>query len=213
MSTVSTFALVPVVALLLLLPVLILGVVLFIVGLVKKRPAMWGSGIAIGVLGMLVLTVGAGLLMFLSASRARTQMMTQIQAASMGSDFQEITGLILPAGVSVIEQSDFSHANIDTGSSTRVLMLHMSIPANFDDFLSANFTKAQWSAVAPIFQAGRAGDETFLPGGGQLQAASLYWLTYQAEPNSPATFTTAVAHDANTQEAWAVSVEKPAPAE
>lgn len=205
----------PLIAALLLLPVLLLGIVLFIVGLVKKKPAIWGSGIAIGVLGLLVLTVGAGMLMFLSVSKARTQMATQMQAMSvnMSGGFQETTGLALPNDVTLASQTSISSSDGSSGGQTTIHMRHMSVPSDFDNFLAANFTRAKWQEVAPTFQASQSADYSFLPSDTQLQAASLYSLTYQPDPNSPATFTTAIAHDANTQQAWMVSMEKSTSAE
>jgi len=206
---------IPLIALLLLAPVVILGIALFVIGLVKKKPALWGSGIAIGVLGLLVLTIAAGMLMFLSVSTASTQMVTQMQAmnATMISNFQATTGLALPDDVTVDSQTSISSSDGSSGGQTTICMRHMSVPSDFDEFLAANFTKAKWQEVAPTFQAGQSADNSFLPSDTQLQAASLYSLTYQPDPNSPETFVTAIAHDANAQEAWVVSVEKPAAAE
>ncbi len=212
-----------IIATLLLLPVLILGVALFIVGLVKKKPVMWGIGIAIGVLGMLVLVMGAGMLMFLHlVGRPTTGAMTAVQApsamvtvrtASEVRRFYGTTGVTLPDGVSFNLAVHFNHDTDRPDDQREILMLSMSVPADFDEFLDANFTNAQWPTVAPTFQAAREnGRESFVPNDSQLQAASLYVLTAQPDPNSPATFITVVAHDANTQAAWAVSVEQPAPA-
>lgn len=213
-------ALAPVITQLLLLPVLILGVVLFIVGLVKKKPVMWGIGIAVGVLGLLVLVVGAGMLMFLRLGRVTSVARVQLQASSVtvrtateARRFYGTTGVTLPDGVSFNLISHLNHETDRPDGQREILVLRMSVPADFDEFLAANFTKAQWSNVAPTFQTGREnGHESFVPNDSQLQAASLYVLTTQPDPNSPATFVTAIAHDANTQEAWTVSVEKPAPA-
>jgi len=212
----------PLIALLLLLPLFVLGIVLFIVGLVKKKPAMWGSGIAIGVLSLLVLTVGAGMLMFFSVRKARTQTMARVQALrartqalsnTKALDFHTITGLDLPDGVSITRTTASFSASAGADAQTLVSICRMSVPADFDEFLAANFTKAQWAAVAPTFQSGRMNDQSFLPSDDQLKKASLCMKTHQPDPNSPQTFVTAIAHDANTQGAWAVSVEKPAPAD
>jgi len=209
-----SFTLLPIVALL-LLPVPILGIVLFIVGLVKKKPALWGSGIAVGVLSLMVLVVGAGMLMFVAMPVARTRAMTvQARAASvaMANGFQEATGLPLPDGASITRCKRCSSSAGPNGS-TRVIITHMSVPEDFDGFLAANFKKAQWSDAAPIFQAARSEDESCLPSDSQLKNAAIYVLTYRTEPDSPAMFVTAVAHDTDTHEAWTVSLEKPATAE
>ncbi len=222
----------PLIALLLLLPVLILGIVLFIVGLVKKKPAMWGSGIAIGVLGLLVLTVGAGMLVFFGVRRAQTQALAQavaqIQTDAQATqaelmrdlqplkDFHGTTGLDLPNGVSVTGTSSFFHllsVQDDSAQLINVNMRRMSVPADFNQFLAANFTEAQWATVASSFQIGRSRTELILPSDSQLQAMSLYSLTAQPDPNLPAIFTTAIAHDADQQQAWMVIVDELAPTE
>ncbi len=213
MSSSNTFMLGPIVAVLLLVPILILGLVLFIVGLVKKKPAMWGSGIAIGVLGLLILVVGAGFLAFVSIRPAPMRLATQMQqatASSMSKGFDEATGLSLPPDVSVTSRTE----TYCPGSNglTPVIVFNMSVPADFDSFLAANFTKAKWSTVAPTFQTARESIES-LPDDSQLSAASLYVLTYRPDPDLPEVFVTAVAHDTTAQQAWVLSVEEQAPEE
>ncbi len=136
-----------------------------------------------------------------------------IRTATEIRRFYGTTGVTLPDGVSF---DGTFHANYETDKpdgQTQILLLRMSVPPDFDQFLAANFTKTQWPIVAPTFQTGRENNEFFVPSDSQLRAASLYLLTAQPDPNSSETFITAVAHDANTQKAWVVSVEKPAPAE
>jgi len=214
-------ALAPIIALLLLLPVLILGIVLFIVGLVKKKPAMWGSGIAVGVLGMLALVVGAAMFAFVGFRATSTRRMVRVQAQAQTQalintpalSFHATTGLDLPDGVSVTRTTVSFSASARADRQTLVSICRMSVPADFDEFLAANFTKAKWPTVASTFRFGRRKRDSFLPSDSQLQAASLYVLTHQPDPDSTATFTTVVAHDASAQEAWVVSVEKPTSAE
>jgi len=209
-------SLLPVVVLLLMMPIGLLGIVLFIVGLVKKKPAMWASGIAVAVLGLLVFTVGAGALMYLGARSASTRMLA-VRAAAVKSmavqntPFKKRTGLDLPPGTDIGGQSSRSIVS-DQGGTTRFVMLQMAVPSDFDVFLTTNFRKAQWPDVVPTFQAGRVNDQFFLPGDAQLQAMSLYVLTNPPDSNSSATVTTAVAHDAGANQAWMVSVEKAPPA-
>ncbi len=220
MSPSNTFMLGPIVAVLLLVPILVLGLVLFIVGLVKKKPAMWGSGIAIGVLGLLVLVVGAGMFMFVSV-RKSTQMMApaqaqlqalQVQARALGNtpalDFHTTTGLDLPDGVSITRTTvSFSaSAGTDAKTETLVSICRMSVPVNFDEFLTANFKKAKWSTVAPTFQTALSDNASFLPSDTQLQAMSLYVLDFQTTSDSSITYTTAVAHDADKENAWMVTL-------
>lgn len=218
MSTGNTIAFGPIIALLLLMPVLLLGIVLFIVGLVKKKPALWGSGIAVTVLVLLVFVVGAGMLMFFGIRKASTQTMARVQSIQAmqaqsqalrnapALDFPATTGLDLPDGVSVTRTTVSLSASAGADGQTLVSICRMSVPADFDEFLAANFTKTQWSTVAPTFQTGRLGDQSFLPSASQLQAMSLYVLTHRTAPDSPVTFTTAVAHDAGTEEAWMVTL-------
>jgi hypothetical protein len=207
--------LLPIVALLLLPVLILLGIVLLIVGLVKKKPALWGSGIAVSVLGLMALAVGAGMFVFLGIRTGQTQApAVRARAASktMVQGFQEATGLPLPAGVSITRRVIHSSSAGPNGS-TRVIIIHMSVPEDFDGFLAANFKKAQWSDAAPIFQTARSENESCLPSDSQLKNAALYVLTYRTEPDSPEMFVTAVAHDTDTHEAWTVSLEKPATAE
>jgi len=152
-------SLLPVVVLLLIMPIGLLGIVLFIVGLVKKKPAMWGSGIAIGILGMLALAVGAGMLMYLGVRTASTQQVALARAqvaksflAAQSAPFKERTGLDLPPGTRV----ESSISGTDAGGTTQVIGLYLLVQPDFDEFLADNFTKAKWQDVAPTFQAGRA---------------------------------------------------------
>jgi hypothetical protein len=207
-------SLLAVVVLLLIVPVGILGIVLFVVGLVKKKPAMWGSGIVIGLLGLLALPVGMGMLWYLS-SRAPTRMMagqgaiTVKSMATHAMPFKERTGLDLPNGTQVIGRGSGSFT-ADRDGTAQFVMLYLAVQPDFDDFLAANFTKANWQDVAPTFQTGRS--RIALPGDAQLQAMSLYSLVNPPDANSPATVTTVVAHNAGANEAWMASVEKTPPA-
>jgi phosphotransferase system glucose/maltose/N-acetylglucosamine-specific IIC component len=209
-------ALLPVVVLLLIMPVGILGIVLFVVGLVKKKPAMWASGIVIGLLGLLALPVGMGMLWYLSAGRGSTPMMggqaTAVKSvAAQTSPFKERTGLDLPPGTVAVGRGSGNFVS-DQDGQTQFVMLDLAVQPDFDEFLAANFTKAKWQDVAQTFQAGRSQIATFLPGDDQLQNMSLYVLTNQPDSNSPSTVTTVIAHDAGADRAWMVSVEKTPPA-
>jgi len=206
-------ALLPAVVILLIMPIGLLGIVLFIVGLVKKKPAMWASGIAVAVLGLLVFAVGAGMLMWLVG---RPKMMAGQGMAVQSVDtqampFKERTGLDLPPGTVAVGRGSGNFVS-DQDGQTQFVMLDLAVQPDFDEFLAANFTKAKWQDVAPTFQAGRSQIATFLPSDSQLQAMSLYVLTNQPDSNSPSTVTTVVAHDASAHRAWMVSVEKTPPA-
>jgi len=208
-------ALLPAVVILLIMPIGLLGIVLFIVGLVKKKPAMWASGIAIGLLGLLALPVGMGMLWYLSSRAPKRMMAGQAMAvksmATQAMPFKERTGLDLPPGTVAVGRGSGNFVS-DQDGQTQFVMLDLAVQPDFDEFLAANFTKAKWQDVAPTFQAGRSQIATFLPSDSQLQAMSLYVLTNQPDSNSPSTVTTVVAHDASAHRAWMVSVEKTPPA-
>ena len=208
-------ALLPVVVLLLIMPIGLLGIVLFIVGLVKKKPVMWGSGIVIGLLGLLALPVGMGMLWYLSSRAPKRMMAGQAMAvksmATQAMPFKERTGLDLPPGTVAVGRCSGNFVS-DQDGQTQFVMLDLAVQPDFDNFLIANFTKAKWQDVAPTFQADRANDQSFLPGDSQLQAMSLYSLINLPDSNSPETVTTVVAHDASAHQAWMVSVEKAPPA-
>ncbi len=142
-------------ALLFLLPVLtgIAGVVLFIVGLVKKRAALWGSGIALSGISILMLVVGFGLAMFSAVSSVQrmarapggTTRPAVFQGLGAQDMFARFSGVKLPPGCDVV------HSSSGSGTSGRRFALRARTPDTFDAFLASHFQPAGWDDVRGTF--------------------------------------------------------------
>ncbi len=186
----------PFIPTLLLLPLLVLGIVLFIAGSLRKKPAMWGISIPVVLLSLAALVVGTEMCIFIAP---------QPQGAKP-LDFHGITGLYLPKDVHICQTFRSLRTKGEPNDSTPLLVLEATAPARTKAFFAAHCTKAQWSTAARAFRVARRREYSFLPSDSRLQGMSLYSLTTQPDPNSPTTFTTFIAHDANQNMAWLVSV-------
>jgi len=132
----------------------IAGLVLFIVGLVRKRPAMWGSGLGLGLGSIVILFVAMGFAMFTGlrstrvATRAvrRQALVAAQQAASapttVGGLLQQFTGQALPASVSASRVVSSSAASTD--GNVTFYGARLAVPRNFGNYLGEPFREAEW---------------------------------------------------------------------
>lgn len=197
----------------------ILGIVLFIVGLVKEKPSIWGSGIVLAVLTVLMFAGGIVALwsyLFVVVSSPQYAALAwdpnAVQAAkdldAAGIYFQDCVGVTLPEGVSVVWQKTGSTLlGKDGGPNADICQYKLSVPADFEEFLAGTFTKTQWSDVEDAFMVWMVpfDDEIPpMPEEGRLRALPVYTFTQPENPNADATFTTSIVLDPNSREAWVV---------
>ena len=100
-----SFMFVGMILLLLLLPG-VAGIVLLIVGIARKKPALWGTGIGLMALAMLAVVVGGGYALFASATRlapgpmAAPTVVARARAA-VADEFSSYVGVGLPEAARV----------------------------------------------------------------------------------------------------------------
>lgn len=128
----------------------IAGLALLIIGLIKKRAALWGSGLGImvvsGLLFLVMLFVG---LFYLRSARVAAPPPSAVSAPPLAvtapadlEAFEHYTGLPAPEGAELetgIEMRD------DAGP--RRCRLKLKVTPAFGDFLEAHFRKASWADV------------------------------------------------------------------
>ena len=185
--------------------VAIAGLVLLIVGIVRRKPGMWGSGIVIMVLALLLLVGAAVAGVYVGVRKAKHSVVTiadQMSRTAAEVDetrwFQMCTGLALPEGVFLPSAS----ADIDPspGQESRYY-LHMEVPRTFGAFLDEHFTKADWPDVKDALATNESWGLTE-PG-----AMSFYTLNYRRMPNDPYHMATYIAYDQTGGLAYFVSVQ------
>lgn len=177
---------------------LIAGIAMTVVGLRRKRHAMWAGGIVICLLGGLTIYIGS---VFIRAeSRRQVQAIKDEQARE---DIETWTGLSFPKGISVKihNQHGVQFQNRVKEFST----YHLSVPADFGTFIQAEFTEALWLDVDWIFTASRLHLQSTLPTDTQLQAMPLN-TAIRPRPLQGGRSITAVAYDPNSRQAWVVIV-------
>jgi len=199
-----------------LLPVLggIAGIVLFIVGLVKKRASLWGSGIALAVVSALVLVVGvvfAGFLAFRSSTTAAmrvaaTARMNQ-QAASQAVHhfaFTTCTGLDLPDGALVLGVRNVLGP---PPASRDYYLLKLQAPAAFETLLKKHFAPATWPDVRETLTSEpTASTDLWRPA--DLRNRTYYTRMVRDAPPARGRRVTTVAHDPNAGVAYLVSARQ-----
>jgi hypothetical protein len=198
------------------------GIVLFIVGLVKRRPAMWATGLVLGAMAMLMMLVAVGGAMFVAMPIAVTAvpgttatsptLLTTMPASPVVSTFEECTGLALPSGAGV--QRGMTSSSSSSGGQTKDCLLALTVGSDFGAFLDANFQKATWQQVSSAL-AGPLAVSRGMWTPKDVQGVAYYTLTHSggdaaAGPEATQTWTTAVAYNAKTSQAYVVSVGKKA---
>ncbi|HUT01832.1 MAG TPA: hypothetical protein VM031_05220 [Phycisphaerae bacterium] len=188
------------------------GIVLFIVGLVKKKPAMWGSGLALAVVSFLIVAVGLGALFFVgvrgaqTASRRAVARAPQVAVAEIARQPQTVfatcTGLELPADIMVVADG----GRYSRSGQTNHYMKLLTSDA-FGTFLAEHFAEATWADVRDAMATDEARSFAFwdLAGGESMRC---YRRTYRSPTAAPGSIVTYVAHDPNTHTAYVVSVQQ-----
>jgi len=210
----------------------ITGIVLFILGLVKHKPSMWGSGIVLGVLTLLLLTggvVGLGYYLLMpmpsqqygtlindSAVESTTQAdpnweadLPAIDLQNANRYFKDHVGAALPEHVTVIKHQEFMAFPPGGGPPKELSLFELSIPANFETFVATKFKKAQWSQVKDDFgqfNTFRRISDVSLPEEGKLKILTLYTFTEREDTNANQVFATSIALAPNSRKAWVVGV-------
>jgi len=149
----ATYGLVFVLGLLGALGMGVAGLVLFIVGLVNKRPALWGTGIVLGIVAMTAVVVCVGFVFYGATRSMQTMMSSQLAyltaaAAATEADFEAATGVALPPEASVIyggSSADYSTSDGTAITTSRIV----KVPDSFAEVLAGNFTSATWDDVKP----------------------------------------------------------------
>lgn len=202
----------------------IMGIVLFIVGLVRQKPSIWGSGIVLGVLTLLLLAGGLvalwnylfvpvpspqlGTLVYDSNASSAAPIVLNSQTKVVAMEyFRSRVGVALPEDVLVVWQQNSRFFPAGGGLITDTCLFKLSVPAHFETFLAANFRKAQWPDVKDAlrqWEPFHVDIDSSLPEEGQLKALPLYIFTQPEDPNADVVFTTSVAIDPNSRQAWVV---------
>jgi len=191
------------------------GIALFVVGLVKKKPAMWGSGIALGLISLAIVVVGIGMVAwfgFRSAStvsrkavvRARTAVIQAAAEADPDEAFRTCTDLPLPGGAKVVGFDSITYPP-PAGQSNYYFKL--MVPRGFEDFLAAHFTEGTWAEIG----AAMVGEESRAVGFWDLtdgENKRCYQRTHRDSPADPDRMVTSVAYDPNAGMAYVISVQE-----
>lgn len=189
------------------------AIVLFVVGLVKRRPAFWATGLILGVVDLVAMVLSV-MMPFLAPVSRVVVPPPALPTARIVSTFEECTGLPLPEDASVRGGA----TAVDSLAGTKDCLLALTVPGDFDAFLDANFKKATWQEVSPALTGSMAiGHQMWTLK--DVQGAACYTLTCSGgeSPGGPATgpeadgtWTTAIAYDAKTGQAYFVSARRPA---
>ncbi len=206
--------------LLVMLPILggLAGIVLFVVGLVKKKPAMWGSGIGLAVLSALILVVGAGAAFYLGLrtaakpmGRAAAQAAAMRQAAAQATDemeravaaatdsraFKTCTGLELPEGTLVWGSTEVTGP---PPASQTYCYLRLQVSPAFRALLREHFQEANWEDVRETLTSEpTASVDLWTPA--DLRSKTYYTRTYRAG-GAPYRTVTTIIHDPNVGVAY-----------
>jgi hypothetical protein len=192
--------------LLLLLPG-VAGVVLLVVGLARRRPALWGSGIALMALALLGLLVGAGFAFYATARVAGPPMAVPTPAVITGDladDFATYTFLTLPNTAEIIATQRSSH-----GVSEGVVYLaKLKVEPTFGSFLTENFQPATWDDVRADMTT-EAGEHGLWAPDDLKDRAYHSRSVKTVEDGQACTVRTHVAHDAAGKAAYVVSIRDP----
>ena len=173
----------------------IVGLVLLIVGIVRRKPAMWGSAIAVIGLAILLFigTAAAGVYAGVrKATRSVFEVAAQEAVAIEMEEwdesqwFQNCTGAALPEGVFTLSAS----ADIDASPAGKSRYeLKMEVPETFGAFLEEHFTKADWLDVKDVLSTQKSWHLT-KPGNMRF-----YTLSYRKMPDDPDHMATYIAYD------------------
>ena len=202
--------------LLVMLPILggITGIVLFVVGLVKKKPAMWGSGIGLAVLSAVIFVIGVGAAFYLgfraaaqtagqAAARAAA-MQRAVAAATDSRAFRTCTGLELPEGTLVWGATEV------TGSppaSQTYYYLRLQVSPAFRALLREHFQQADWKDVrGTLTSEPTASVDLWTPA--DLRDKTYYTRTYRAPGGAPDRTVTTIIHDPNAGVAYLIGVRE-----
>lgn len=126
------------------LAVSITALVLFVLGVVQKRPAFWVSGLVLGIVPLTVI-VGAAVLVFAFSSAPSTRLIPVAlsAAASMkGTTFEWATGVALPADAVILYES----IRLDS-SGPSITWLKVEVPDSFAATLDSAFDPDEWAFV------------------------------------------------------------------
>ena len=140
------------------------GLALFIVGLVKGKPSMWGGGIVLGVGAFVGAVTMVALMAFFGVRAGRRAAMRTLTAqlatiatglamyASESMDFETATGIALPQGAETVYSADFfaQHGRSMTdpqGNPRDCRYEKIRVPSAFADTLKAQCRPATWDEV------------------------------------------------------------------
>ena len=123
------------------------GLVLFIVGLVNKKPRQWAAGIVLCAATM-AMAVGAVVFGYIATTRAVSAQFAALTAQLTTStwDFESETYVILPADAVTTDVSETSVVGED-GACTNVKWQKIQIPDSFAATLDSAFDPDAWSHV------------------------------------------------------------------
>ena len=191
------------------------GIVLFVVGLVKKKPAMWGSGIALGVVSLIIVVIGTGMAFWFgyrSARSASRRTLTRARQAAAVATAQEdpramlqtCTGLAIPGNITVTDARTLTQPP-PAGQSVYYMRLH--VPAEAGGFWPTHFVEASWSDVEDAMTGKQARSISFWDIA-DAQGKRCYRRTHRSNPSDPDRMVTHVAYDPNAGVAYVVSAQK-----
>jgi hypothetical protein len=129
------------------------------------------------------------------------------------STFEECTGLALPDGAGV--RRGVTSSSSGSSGDTKECLLSLTVPGGFGAFLEANFKKATWQEVSPALTGPQVrSHRTWAIR--DIEGAAYYTLTHSGGGDGAAggaagaeateTWTTSVAYDAKTGQAYVVGV-------
>ena len=197
--------------LLLFVPLGVTGVVLFIVGLVKGRTALWATGLAMGVAALLMGVAAAvvgGVFAFRSARMLTPPKIARLASAASRQSFQACTGLALPPGVTVGHRATVTYG---LPADETFVLRKMTVPKDFAAFLEANFTQATWQDVSAALTCKEVASHHIWRDA-DVEGKAYCTRVWPADPNADRPWTTSIAHDKAAGTAYCVSIRRPSQA-
>jgi len=192
----------------------IAGIVLFVVGLAKKRPALWGSGIALAAVSLVIAVVGAGVVFFFGMRKAAVmsqkavvqarQAVAEAVAKQPEGIFLNCMGLPMPPDVEVVGHRVVTYPP-PAGQSIYYMKLRPG--KTIETLFAKHFSEASWSDVREDLTGPDAQRLAFwgLSDGTDKRC---YKRTHRSRPGAPDRIVTNVAYDPNASVAWFVSVQQ-----
>ncbi len=161
---------------------------LFILGVIYRKPALWITGICLGLLP--ITAVVAGFFLFAISAPSTTTAPPPVIAAravsaAASGPFERNVGAELPVGTEILEMG--------TSESDGVLYCHMRVSATdwFDELLRERFEQVSWEDVEGHLNVPHAPEDWVSP---EARQGTCYLLARPGDADSPTSGIVAVAY-------------------